>query len=103
MHRPWRRKGGRALDRATDERVQVDHLKIRLETGLDPREIKELRQHRMESLSALEVELEELPLLRRDRAGNLIEHRADRFLHRRERRLEIVRHLRDKVPLHAIQ
>ncbi|CAN5804917.1 hypothetical protein BH11GEM2_BH11GEM2_18940 [soil metagenome] len=81
----------------------VEHLEVRLQTRLDAREIQQLGEHGGQAASAVEIELEQLSLLGRERSGKPVEQHADRFLHAGEWRLEIVRDLRDEVTLHSIQ
>ena len=104
--RPTARADGSAPARSTDRRTSATRSSI-WKSGSSPASMRDrsssLRQHRRQTLSALEIDLEQLALLRRQRTGDAVEQRADRLLHRRQRRLEVVRDLRDEIALHAIE
>jgi hypothetical protein len=92
------------IERGPHQRRQIVVRDVkRGRTGLHGRQVEDPRDHGREPLRALPRELEHPPLPGGDRTDHAIEHNAHRLLHRCERRLQVVRDLREETALHPVQ
>src|SRR6266446_1115577 len=81
--------------------IRVLHLVVH-DAGCKPGQIEHVPDHLSQALSALQVQVEQAPLLLGKCSGNALEQQVGRFLHGSQWRFELMRDVRDEILLHLI-
>src|SRR2546425_6434320 len=81
--------------------IRVLHIVVH-DARFKPGQIEHVPDHLSQALSALQVQVEQAPLLLGKCSGNALEQQVGRFLHGSQWRFELMRDVRDEILLHLI-